>query len=208
MSSIPITSAPQARTAELKTGAIIRRLFHDYVGGQLGLLSLAIFCMLATSALSGILPQLVKLELKQIFTNEKAGWLLPLTLVAVGVVAIRAFSLFFGRMWLDSLGEKTVAAAQRDMFARLIRRDLADLNAVHSGQFVSNFLYDATLMRDGLTQSLAAVFLESVQLVAYLIYVMVSDWQLGLLALLALPFVAWAMERLGGSMRRAATRIW
>ena len=33
-----------------------------------------------------------------------------------------------------------------------------------------------------------------------------SDWQLGLLAMLALPAVAWVMERLGGSMRRAATR--
>ena len=39
-----------------------------------------------------------------------------------------------------------------------------------------------------------------------LAYVLISDWQLGLLALLVLPGVAWAMERLGGSMRRAATR--
>ena len=109
-------------------------------------------------------------------------------------------------MWIDSLGEKTVAAAQRDMFGRLIRRDLADLNAVHSGQFVSNFLYDATLMRDALTQGIAAIFLEAVQLVVYLAYVLISDWQLGALALIILPGVAWAMERLGGSMRRAATR--
>jgi subfamily B ATP-binding cassette protein MsbA len=88
----------------------------------------------------------------------------------------------------------------------LIRRDLADLNAVHSGQFVSNFLYDATLMRDALTQGVAAIFLELVQLVVYIGIVIASDWQLGLLSLLALPAVAWAMERLGGSMRRAATR--
>jgi subfamily B ATP-binding cassette protein MsbA len=206
MSSIPLAAPAHGNTPELDTGAVARRLFRDYIGSNLGLLFLAIFCMLLTSALSLLLPQLVKLLLKQIFTNEKAGWLLPLTLAAAGIVAIRAVSLFFGRMWLDSLAEKTVTAAQRDMFARLIRRDLADLNAVHSGQFVSNFLYDATLMRDGLTQSLAAVFLESVQLVGYLVYVLVSDWQLGLLALLTLPLVAWAMERLGGSMRRAATR--
>jgi voltage-gated potassium channel Kch len=31
--------------------------------------------------------------------------------------------------------------------AAMTDADLADLNAVHSGQFVSNFLYDATLMR-------------------------------------------------------------
>jgi len=189
-----------------KTGPIIRRLLRDYVRGHWGLLLLAILCMLLTSAVSGLVPHLLNLVVKLVFMRQQAEMLLPLSLAVVGVVAFRAVSQFFGRMTLDSVGEKTVAAAQREMFSRLINRDLADLNAVHSGQFVSNFLYDATLMRDGLTQGMAAIFLEAVQLVVYLAYVLVSDWQLGLLALIILPGVAWAMERLGGSMRRAATR--
>jgi subfamily B ATP-binding cassette protein MsbA len=187
-------------------GAVIRRLLRDYIGGQWGLLILAIFCMLLTSAISGLVPHLLNLVTKLIFIRHQAEFLLPISLAVAGVVGLRAITLFFGRMSLDSLAEKTVAAAQRDMFSRLIRRDLADLNAVHSGQFVSNFLYDATLMRDGLTQCLAAIFLEAVQLVVYLAYVLFSDWQLGVLALIILPGVAWTMERLGGSMRRAATR--
>ncbi|HVW72041.1 MAG TPA: ABC transporter ATP-binding protein [Rhizomicrobium sp.] len=185
---------------------MILRLLRDYVGSQWGLLSLAIVSMLLTSAISGLVPLLLNLEVKLIFLRREANMLLPMSLVAVGVVGFRAVTLFFGRMTLDSLGERTVASAQRDMFTRLIHRDLADLNAVHSGQFVSNFLYDAQLMRDGLTQGLAAIFLEAVQLVVYLAYVLISDWQLGALALVTLPGVAWAMERLGGSMRRAATR--
>jgi len=199
MSSIPSPTAGE-------TGAVIRRLLRDYIGGQWGLLLLAIFCMLLTSAVSGLVPLLLNLEVKLIFLRQQAEMLLPMSLAVVGVVGFRAVTLFFGRMTLDSLGEKTVASAQREMFSRLIHRDLADLNAVHSGQFVSNFLYDATLMRDGLTQGLAAIFLEAVQLVVYLAYVMISDWQLGAMALIILPGVAWAMERLGGSMRRAATR--
>ena len=187
-------------------GAVIRRLLRDYLSGQWGLLVLAIFCMLLTSAISGLVPLLLNLEVKLIFLRQQAEMLLPMSLAVVGVVSFRAVTLFLGRMTLDSLGERTVASAQRDMFSRLINRDLADLNAVHSGQFVSSFLYDATLMRDGLTQCIAAVFLEAVQLVVYLAYVLFSDWQLGALALIILPGVAWTMERLGGSMRRAATR--
>ena len=205
MSSLTVPPAPHPAT-ELKTGAVIRRLLRHYVSGHWGLLLLAIFCMLLSSAISVLVPLLLNLEVKLIFLRHQADMLLPMSLAVVGVVAGRAVTLFFGRMWLDSLGERTVATAQRDMFTRLIQRDLADLNAVHSGQFVSNFLYDATLMRDGLTQGLAAVFLEAVQLVAYLAYVFISDWRLGALALLVMPGVAWAMERLGGSMRRAATR--
>jgi len=188
------------------TAAVVRRLLRDYVGRQWGLLAVAILCMLATSAISGLVPLLLSLEVKLIFLRHQAEMLLPMSLAVVGVVICRAITLFFGRMWLDSLGEKTVAATQAQMFSRLIRRDLADLNAVHSGQFVSNFLYDAQVMRDGLTQGIAAIFLEAVQLVVYLAYVLISDWQLGALALIVLPGVAWAMERLGGSMRRAATR--
>ena len=188
------------------TGAAIRRLLADYVGEQWGLLALAVLCMLFASAMGGGIPWLVNSVTKQVFMRHQAALLLPLSLMAFGIMALRAASLFFGRMLIDSLGEKAVAKAQRDMFGRLIRRDLADLNAVHSGQFVSNFLYDATLMRDALTQGVAAIFLELVQLVVYVGIVLASDWQLGLISMLALPAVAWAMERLGGSMRRAATR--
>ncbi len=188
------------------TGAIIRRLLADYVGGQWGLLVLAVVCMLFASAMGGGIPWLVRSVTDQIFVRHKAELLVPLSLMAFGIMTLRAGGLFFGRMLIDSLGERAVAQAQRDMFGRLIRRDLADLNAVHSGQFVSNFLYDATLMRDALTQGVAAIFLELVQLVVYIGIVIASDWQLGLMSMLALPAVAWAMERLGGSMRRAATR--
>ncbi len=188
------------------TGAIVRRLLADYVGGQWGLLALAVVCMLFASAMGGGIPWLVRSVTDQIFVRHKAELLVPLSLMAFGIMALRAGGLFFGRMLIDSLGEKAVAQAQRDMFGRLIRRDLADLNAVHSGQFVSNFLYDATLMRDALTQGVAAIFLELVQLIVYIGIVLASDWELGLLSMLALPAVAWAMERLGGSMRRAATR--
>jgi subfamily B ATP-binding cassette protein MsbA len=189
-----------------RTGPVIRRLLRDYVSGQWGLMALAIPCMLIASATLPVVPQLVSWETKYIFQREDPAWLLPLAAACLGITVLRAVAMFLGRMCIDTVGEKSVAVAQRDMFSRLIRRDLADLNAVHSGQFVSNFLYDATLMRDAITQGVAAVFLESVSLILVLAWAVVADWQLGLLALIMLPSVAWAMERLGGSMRRAATR--
>ena len=111
----------------LNTAAVTRRLLRDYVRGEWGLLLLAVFCMLLTSAISGLVPLMVNYEIKLIFLRRQAELLLPLSLAVGGVVVLRAITLFFGRMWLDSLGERTVATAQRDMFGRLIRRDLADL---------------------------------------------------------------------------------
>jgi subfamily B ATP-binding cassette protein MsbA len=206
MSSTPIPGAAQPGPSNMKTGAVIRRLLRDYVSGEWGLLALAIPCLLIASATMPLVPQLVSWETKYIFQRHDASWLLPLAVGGFGITVLRAITMYLGRMWVDSLGEKSVAAAQRDMFGSLIRRDLAALNGVHSGQFVSNFLYDATLMRDAITQGVAAIFLESVSLIFLLAFALISDWQLGLLVLVMLPSIAWVMERLGGSMRRAATR--
>jgi subfamily B ATP-binding cassette protein MsbA len=189
----------------LSTSAVIRRLLRDYVSDQWGLLALAILFMVASSAMTGLIPLLLNWFFKQILIRHSAALLLPLSLSAFGIMIVRAATLFFGRMTIDTVGEKTAAAAQADMFASLVRRDLADVNAMHSGQFVANFLYDATLMRDALTLGVAAIFLELVTLLFQLAIVLYSDWQLGLLSLIALPGVAWAMERLGRAMRSTAT---
>jgi subfamily B ATP-binding cassette protein MsbA len=185
---------------------VIRRLLRDYVGNEWGLLVLAILCMVVASVAIWALPYLLNWEVKYIFQRHDATWLVPLSLGGFVLAVLRAVGMFLGRMWIDTVGEKSAAAAQRDMFDRLIHRDLADLNAVHSGQFVANFLYDAQLMRDAITQGVAAIFLETVTAIGLLAYALISDWELGLLILVMLPSVAWAMERLGGSMRRAATR--
>jgi subfamily B ATP-binding cassette protein MsbA len=202
-SSPPPAPGPQK---ELGAGAIIRRLLRDYVSGQWGLLAAAILSMLFAAAMGGAIPLLLNQIVKYIFIRHTAAMLAPLSLAVLGLMVARAAGQFFGRVTVDSLGEKTVATAQADMFESLISRDLADLNAVHSGQFVSNFLYDATLVRDALTNGITAIFLELVSLIFYLGNVFITDWQLAILALLALPGVAWAMERLGKSMRLAATR--
>jgi len=89
MSSTPSSLAPGS-------GAVVRRLLRDYVGRQWGLLAVAILCMLATSAISGLVPLLLNLEVKLIFLRHQAEMLLPMSLAVVGVVGFRAVTLFFG----------------------------------------------------------------------------------------------------------------
>ena len=199
-------SSSPASPGSLSTGQVAARLLRDYVRGQWPILLIGVLAMLLAAVAGGALPHLVKLEVKQIFNKGAESWLLPLSLIAFATIALRAAGLFIGKALIDTVGEKAVAAAQHDMFKSLVRRDLAALNAVHSGQFVSGFLYDATLLRDAFTLGVAAIFLEAVSLVLYLGYALWVDWQLCVVAILATPAVAWAMERLGGSLRRAATR--
>src|ERR1700733_4584493 len=191
---------------DVATTAVIRRLARDYLPGRWAVLVLGILCMLITDAMSGLLAWGLGQATQLIFVDHRADLILLIAAIAFAIMLGRALSFFGGKALVDSLAERIVAACQRDMFKSLIRRDLAALNAIHSGQFVSGFLYDATLMRDAIGQGIAAGAIEFVSLFGYAGLMLYADWQLGLVAMLVLPLVAWVMGQLGRAMRRAATR--
>ncbi len=202
-----MTAGPPALTKPgVRNPAVLRRLVRDYVSGQWSVLFVAIFCMLTVAAANAAIPVLIKLTVKFLFVRKSEAMLWPITIGVVVVMTVRAVAWLGQKSLLDTVGERIVARAQRDIFDSLMARDLASLNAVHSAQFVSGFIYDVNLMRDAIAQGVSAVALQAVQLVAFAIVMFYQDWQLALISLLALPAVAWAMERIGGSLRRAATR--
>ena len=103
----------------------------------------------------------------------------------------------------NSVGQGIVADTQRDMFRSLIRYDLEKLNAVHSGQFVSHFLYDATLLREAVTKGIAGLGKEFLTLIFLASLMVYQNWRLAIASVLTLPLIAWAARRLGKRMRKA-----
>ena len=186
--------------------SVIVRLFRDYIRKQWPIFTAALVCMIVTSAASGAIPLIVNYTVKTLFIEKQANMLAVIPLLVIALMTVRAMSWYGQQTLIDTVGERVVADTQRDMFDHLIRRDLASLNAVHSSQFVSTMLYDATLMRDAITRGVAAFGLELAQLVAYAAVMFYEDWQLTLVAAVVLPAIAWAMERIGSSMRRASTQ--
>ena len=192
--------------SEPGVAAVALRLAHDYLRGQWLTLGAAMLAMIVTSAMTMGLAYIVQPAIRELFLNKNGHFLLLIPLLACAILIVRAASFYAQQTLVGSLGERIVAATQKDMFDNLIRRDLASLNEVHSGQFVSNFLYDATQMRDAITKGAAAIGLEIVQLVGLAALMVYQAWKLALLSLIVLPLVAWVMQRIGRSLRRAATR--
>src|SRR5258705_5380880 len=92
------------------------------------------------------------------------------------------------------------------MVRSLVAFDLGRLNLVHSGQFISNFLYDATMLREAITKGISGIakeFLSLLFLGAVMIY---QDWRLSLLAVVVLPIIAWVTRNLGRTMKKSSTK--
>lgn len=186
--------------------AIIRRLLRDYMGRRWNRLALAAACMLTTAAMNGVLAWLLDPATRELFLDNNARMLLIIPLEIVGVVALRAATGFGEQYILNNVAERAVADVQRDMFSSQIRLDIATLNEIHSGELVSKFLYDATLLRGAITRGVAGLGKEFVTLVVLAAVMIYEDWQLALISVVLLPLVAWVTQRLGRSLRKSSTR--
>jgi ATP-binding cassette, subfamily B, bacterial MsbA len=188
------------------TVAALRRLVRDYVSGQWPVLFAGMALMVLTAGTNTALAYLLDPAVKELFVDKNPAALTTIPLAVFGVLALRAACTFGSQSLLDSLGERVVAAAQRDMFRSLLGSDLASLNAVHSGQFVSNFLYDATLLRDAITKGVAAAVLEFLTLIGLIGVMVYEDWRLTIFSVVVVPLIAFTMNNITRSLRRASAR--
>jgi subfamily B ATP-binding cassette protein MsbA len=201
-------TAPQttAQGAQLGDFRIIRRLLRDYMSRQWGKIGFAVACMIVTASTNGAIALLVGLTTKYIFLEKSWRMLILIPLAALGVVTVRAFATFGADSTINSVGERIVAAVQRDMFRSQIRLDLSALNAQHSGETVSKFLYDATLLRASITRGVAGLGREIVTLIILAAVMVYQDWQLAVISVVVLPLVAGVTRLISKSLRKASVR--
>ncbi len=156
--------------------------------------------------MTALLAWLLDPAIRYVFLEKRTDMVLLIPLAIIAAVTLRA-ALNFGETALTNIvGQNIVADTQRDMVRSLIGFDLQRLNLVHSGQFISNFLYDATLLRDAVTKGIAGLakeFLSLIFLGAVMIY---QDWRLALLSVVVLPIIGWVTRNLGRTIQKFSTK--
>ena len=206
MTAAPSPSKPAPAPLARDSFVIISRLFHDYVRQQWRTLGLAVIGMAVTAAMTALLSYLTDPAIKYLFLEKRPDMLVVIPVAILGVVVLRAVTQYMQQSLMDTVGERAVAATQHDMMRAIVRQDLGTLGLVHSGQFVSNFIYDTTLMRDAIVRGIAGMGLELVSLLLLTVVMIYQDWRLALIAVVVMPAVAWVSQVIGSSLRRSASR--
>jgi subfamily B ATP-binding cassette protein MsbA len=207
--SIAVAAAPAptpGKPAHSNDLAVLARLARDYLGHRTLSLAAAVFCMITTSSMNGALAWLLDPASRKIFLEKDSTMVAAITLAIVAVVTVRAVTSFGEQYILNSLAERVVSDVQRDMFKSQIRLDIGALHDVHSGEVVSKFLYDASLLRASITRGVSGLGREFVTLIALAAVMLYQDWQLALISVAVLPAVGWVTQRLSRSLRKSSVR--
>ena len=193
------------QTRRSRSIALIERMLRSYLRPYLWLLGISIVANIIVAATTGALPWFIQQAIDKVFTERDENMLV---LVPAGVIAIsliKGLATYGSNVIMSYVGQRSTANLQRDLFARLVRGDLAYVGSQHTGEYISLFMNDATRLRDTVSTIIIAMARHLLTIVALIAFMFTINWHLALIyTLIVVPMGVFSMRRLGRVTRKAS----
>jgi subfamily B ATP-binding cassette protein MsbA len=185
---------------------LLRRLIQHHVRPHLGELIGAGVLMLVVAGATAASAWLMQPAIDLVLIAGDKRWLILVPLAVVAVSLVKAAGSYFESVLMNRIGQEIIAETQVEMYAHLIRADLAYLHRMHTGKLISSFLYDATLLRDAVSRALTGMVRDFFSLVFLGGVLFYQHWQMSLAVMFVYPMVAIAARNMGKRSRKGSMR--
>ena len=185
---------------------VFKRLFNTKIKKHFKKLFFALILSVIVAASTSATAWLLDPAVKKIFIDKSQTMLFLIPLGIILAFASKGISLYLARSTTIKVGYSITKELQQDMTQTILKSDTFRLEDKHSAKFISNFLFDTTLLRDLVSFSLLNLMKDSLTLIALLGLMFYQNWKLAIFALLMIPFAAIIARRLGKRMNKASAQ--
>ena len=193
------------QTTRSRSLALIGRMLRSYLRPYLWLLGVAFLANFIVAATTGALPWFIQRAIDDVFTEPNETMLVLITLGVILISIIKGGATYLSNVILNYVGQRSTSNLQRDLFARLVRGDLAYVSQQHSGAYISIFMTDAIRLRDSIKWSFVALVRHTLTIIALTIFMFSINWQLALVyTIIVIPMGVHFVRRLGRVTRTAS----
>ncbi len=179
-----------------------------------GVLVPAFVCMIVLGATTGAYAFLTGHALQFLLTGGASGlgpvatylphgirlrlgdtlWLLPLAIVAIGLLKGLAYLGQF--YWMGLFGQKISIALRREIFIRLSGLSPSQLSQQMSGDVLSRFSSDVAAVETAANYAVGSYVRDGLQIAALVAVAIWMNWRIALAALLVVPIAGFPVARL------------
>lgn len=188
------------------TAEVVRRIWHEHLRPRLRLLIMAGIAMAVTAAMTGAVPILIQKAADEIFINRNQAMLQTITFAVIIVTVGKVVAEYIGKVTIGYLGHRFIADLRIRMFSHLARADLAWIEDVHSGRFLSGFLNDANLIRHTASQAIVGLGENLAKVIILTGVMMWMNWRLAGLILICTPVAILVLRRQRRKMHKSAKK--
>ncbi|MEY4592348.1 MAG: hypothetical protein RIR18_1243, partial [Pseudomonadota bacterium] len=164
---------------------------------------IAIGCMGLSAIVEPIFPALMKNLLDDGFASKQGEWdwlIYPLGIVAVFVG--RAILGFIGDYAMSWVSNKVVLELRREMFDRIMTLPVRYFGDNLSGRLMTRVTYDVNGVAGAATEALTNLVKDSLSIVGLMAWLFYLNWQLTLVTVAMVPFIALAVSYFGKRLRQ------
>ncbi|MGB0671033.1 MAG: ABC transporter ATP-binding protein [Rhodospirillales bacterium] len=189
-------------TEHASTRSLMGRLFKESIRHHLGMISLAIGCMLLMSAATAVNAWLMEPVVNKIFIEKDENMLLIVAGAVIASFLVKGVANYGQSVSMSHVGYRIIADNQQNLFAHLVKLDLSFFHRVQTGLLISRFTNDIQAMRVAVSNALTG-FGKDLTSLAGLIFVMFyQDWELAFISFFVFPVAIYPIVRIGKRMRK------
>jgi subfamily B ATP-binding cassette protein MsbA len=158
------------------------------------LILISLVCFIIASVAGLIAPLIIKFLIDNALAYGDAEYLHLIMAGIIGLYLLRGgFSYIHGKT-IAKAGNKMVAQLRQTMFERLQRLDYAYFVNTSTGDIISLFTNDLSMIQQAITLAVPDLLVESLNLIVILMIMVYFDWQLSLVTFATLPFIILAVS--------------
>ena len=186
---------------------LVVRLARTYILPYWPNLAVAMTLMLISAAMTGMMAKLMEPVIDKVFTDKNAAMLWPVALGVFAVFAIRGAVTYGHAVIMNRLGQRIISNVSRDMFSHLVYADLAYFHGHQSGQFLSRFISDTSMMRTATVEGLTGLGKNTFTIIALIGVMFYQDWRLSLISIFVFPAAFYFVNRIGRRLRKVSNNM-
>ncbi len=189
---------------EMNSRQLYTRLL-TYVRPHWKVFAIAVLATGLASLTEPVLPALMKKLLDDGFSRQAGEWdwlFYPGLIIAIFI--LRAVLSFLGEYGMAWVSTNVVAELRRVMFGRLVRLPARYYSDHLSGRTMSRITNDVNNVAGASTSALTSMIRDSLSIVGLLGWLFYLNWQLTLITLSVVPFIALAVRAFSRRLRSAS----
>lgn len=192
---------------DLSSKQLFKRLWRDHLKSHIWRLSAAFVFMAIAALMTAALAKLMEPVLDKIFVEKNQQDLISTAFLIASVFSIKGLATFAQDVTMGKIGLRIIADFQSIMFEKLLRADLGLFHRTSTGQLVSRFTNDVSVVRFSVaagTVNLGKDFLTLILLVGLMFH---QDWRLAAASFVVFPLAFFPIVILGKRMRRVSRKV-
>jgi len=162
---------------------------------------------LLISSLDGLIAWLVKPALDGIFVRQDYLMLKLIPLAIFATYLIKGVAHYAQAYLMAAVGERVMAQVRRDLYAHIIEMPVAFFQGRHSADLMSRLTIDTGQLGRASSRVLVQAVREVATIIALLTVMLIQEWRLTLLAMIAFPAVGLTIRTIGRKIHGIGRRI-